>query len=299
MSPHRRRCLLLITAVIWVATALVQASSAVAQTHEPSEARAIAQTQQKDQEKGKPEEKKDQQKGKTQETSAPQAGSILLGVGVGVLLVAVGILAYGRIGLGTATRDNGNFVGVVRRVVLTPAGFFSGLPRQGNLANPLLFALICIEISTILSWLLVLVGVVNSPSLNTNPQALGLPSIFTSSLPVVSILTAPVAGLIGILIAAGIQQLLVRLIVGARNSGFGATLKVASYTQATNLVNWIPVIGPLLALYGIYLAVMGIREVHGTTMGKAALVVLLPFAVLLLVAVVILLAVGVAFFTQR
>jgi hypothetical protein len=218
---------------------------------------------------------------------------------VGVLLVAIGILAYRRTSLGAASGDEGDFLGVVRRVVLNPVEFFSGLPRQGNLASPLLFALICIEVSTILSWLLVLVGVVNSPSLNTNPQTLGLTSIFPSGLPKVSILLAPIGGLIGILIAAGIQQLLVRLIVGARNSGFGATLKVASYTQVTNLVNWIPAIRPLLALYGVYLAIMGIREVHGTTTGRAALVVLLPFAVLLLVALVILLVVGVVFFTQR
>jgi hypothetical protein len=40
-----------------------------------------------------------------------------------------------------------SFVDVVRRVVFQPAAFFAGLPRQGSLLNPLVFALICIEIS--------------------------------------------------------------------------------------------------------------------------------------------------------
>ena len=101
-----------------------------------------------------------------------------------------------------------------------------------------------------------------------------------------SIIIAPIVGTIGIVVAAAIQQLLVRLVVGARNSGFGATFRVASYTQVTSLANWIPIVGPLLALYGIYLSVVGIREMHGTTTAKAALVVLIPFGVALLVALV-------------
>lgn len=82
--------------------------------------------------------------------------------------------------------------------------------------------------------------------------------------------------------------------MGTRNSGYGATFRVASYTQVTGLVNWIPIVGPLLALYGVYLAVLGIREVHETTTGKAALVILIPFVVALLVA---LLVAGVVFFS--
>jgi hypothetical protein len=92
--------------------------------------------------------------------------------------------------------------------------------------------------------------------------------------------------------------LLVRLIVGTNNSGFGSTFRVASYTQVTGLVNWIPIVGPLLSLYGLYLAIVGIREAHGTTTGKAALVILIPFAVVLVVALIVLVAAGFAFFNQ-
>jgi hypothetical protein len=151
-------------------------------------------------------------------------------------------------------------VDVVRWVVLRPVEFFAGLPRGGNLLNPLLFALICTEISAVLGWLLVLVGVGSGPGGNPNPQNLGLPSIFTPGSPVVSVILALIGGAIGIFLAAIIQQLLVRLIVGARNSGYAATFRVASYTQVTSLVNWIPILGSLLALYGIYLSIVGIRE---------------------------------------
>jgi hypothetical protein len=184
-----------------------------------------------------------------------------------------------------------SFADVVRRVVLGPSRFFAQLPRQGNLAGPLLFALICVEVSAFLG---VLVGEllwffalgVSHPGYNPNPQNLWFPSIVLPVTPVMSIIIAPIVGAIGVFVAAGVQQLLVRLVVGEINSGFGATFRVASYTQVTALVNWIPTVGPLLALYGVYLSIVGIREMHGTTTAKAALVVLIPFGIALLVALV-------------
>ena len=136
------------------------------------------------------------------------------------------------------------------------------------------------------------VGVGTEPGVNPDPHNLGLPSILTPGSPVVSVILPLIGGAIGIFLAAIIQQLLVRLIVGARSSGYSATFRVVSCTQFTSLVNWVHIVGPLLALYGIYLSIVGIREVHGTTMGKAALVVLIPCTVVLVVVLVILLGVG-------
>jgi hypothetical protein len=67
------------------------------------------------------------------------------------------------------------------------------------------------------------------------------------------IIFAPKGEAIGLFIVAAIRQLLVRLIVGQDNLALGATLRVASYTQVTSLVKWIPTIGPLVALYGLQL----------------------------------------------
>jgi hypothetical protein len=68
-----------------------------------------------------------------------------------------------------------SFADVVRRVVLSPTTFFAELPRRGNLAGPLVFALICIEISAILGALLgellFLFGGVGGSSPGFNPTA--------------------------------------------------------------------------------------------------------------------------------
>lgn len=178
----------------------------------------------------------------------------------------------------TLSNPINSFVDVVRRLVFQPVAFFAELPRQGNFVNPLVFALICYEISAILGGLLGLAG--------GDPNR-GLGAF------VVSIIAAPIGGVIGLVILSGILHLLVRLIIGARNSGFEATFRVAYYTTVANLVSWIPIIGTLVAVvYAIYLAIVGIREMHEATTGKAALIVLIPVAVIVVVALVGLLVVG-------
>ena len=191
-----------------------------------------------------------------------------------------------------------SFIDVVWRIVLQPVRFFAGVPRSGSLLNPLVFALVCVVISAILSAILVFAGVQQNPGFNPNPQN-AIPSVFTPGSALLGIIFAPIGGAIGLFIVAAIQQLLVRLIVGESNSGFGATFRVASYTQVTSLVNWIPIVGPVVALYGLYLSVIGLREVHATTTGKAALVVLIPFAVVLVVVLIVVVAAGIAVLSQR
>lgn len=180
----------------------------------------------------------------------------------------------------------GGFVDVVRRVVTAPAQFFSAIPRRGNYLAPLIFALICIVISTILGGILRLVWQ-NGTAGGVRFEEAGRYGFGSF---VADVILSPVGGVIGLFVLAGIAHLLVMLFVGGGNSGFEATFRVVSYVSVTSLVNWIPFIGGLLALYGLYLAVVGIREMHATTTGRAALVVLLPVAViafLILIAILI------------
>ena len=188
-----------------------------------------------------------------------------------------------------------SFVETVRRVVLQPVGFFAGLPRSGSLLNPLVFALICTEISVILGGILRLVGVREGFVAGYGFQ---VPENQDFGEFIGSVIFAPIGGAISVFVIAGIAHLLVMLIVGATNSGFGATFRVASYASVTSLVSWIPIIGGLLGLYGIYLAVVGIREMHQTTTGKAVIVVLFPVILILVLALLGLLVAGAVFFSS-
>ena len=184
-----------------------------------------------------------------------------------------------------------SFIDVVRRLVLQPTAFFAGIPRRGNFLNPLIFALICIEISVILVGLLNLVGLPGGFLWLAAPQ--GNQGFFAF---VGALVLAPIAGTVGLLITALITHLLVGLVIGSSNSGFEATFRVTSYTSVTSLLGWLPFIGWIFSLYRVYLAIVGIREVHGTTTGKAALVVLIPFAVIVLLGLALVGVAGAMFF---
>jgi hypothetical protein len=178
------------------------------------------------------------------------------------------------------------FIATVRGVVLQPVSFFRGILRQGDFVNPLIFAIICYEVSAILGGLLQLVGI---------GRNIGFGGFISS------IILAPIIATIGLFIGAGIIHLLVMLIVGSRNAGFEGTFRVLTYSAVTSLVSWIPIIGGILSLYGIYLGIVGIREMHNTTTGKAAMVVLIPVAIIFLLALAFITLVGAFLFfgTQR
>jgi len=176
----------------------------------------------------------------------------------------------------------GIFISTVQRAVLEPVDFFRGIARRGDLTSPLVFALICYEIYTLFAGLLALVEVSGTSE--------GVGAF------IVSLILAPIFAAIGLFIGAGILHLLVLLLIKPSNAGFEATFRVTSYSSVTTLVSWIPIIGLIANLYGLYLAIVGIREVHGTTTGRAALVVLIPAAVVILLILVFVSLVGAALF---
>src|SRR5215203_1851314 len=168
-----------------------------------------------------------------------------------------------------------SFADVVRRVVLQPTAFFADLPRQGSLLNPLVFALVCIEISVILVGLLTFIDVPG-----------GITWLFGAR------------GNQGFLVflTALVTHLLVILVVGSGHSGFGATFRIVAYSSVTSLAGWLPFIGWIFSLYRLYLATVGIREMHSTTTGRALLVVLLPAILILILVLVVVGASAIVFF---
>src|SRR5919199_4953385 len=174
-----------------------------------------------------------------------------------------------------------SFVDVVRRVVLQPATFFRGLPRQRSLLGPLIFALICVEVSAVLVGLLTFIDVPAGVTWLFGARGNQGFLAFVGGL----VLT-PIAGTVGVFLTALVTHLLVILVVGEGHSGFGATFRIISYSSVTSLAGWIPFVGWIFSLYRLYLATVGIREMHSTTTGRALIVVLLP-AILVLVLVLV------------
>ena len=144
----------------------------------------------------------------------------------------------------------------------------------------MIFAIICYDIAAILHGLLALVGISGNQG---SGSVLG------------SLILAPILAAIGLFIGAGIQHLLVMLIVGSRDAGFAGTFRVGAYFFGDQPGRLDPLIGWIASLYGIYLTIVGVKEVHSTT-GNAAIVILIPALIVLFLLFVLVVLVGAALF---
>ncbi len=187
---------------------------------------------------------------------------------------------------------NGFFGGLfatVKAVLFSPAEFFRTMPVTGGLSDPLLFGLITGMIGVICStfWQTVFKGTVEGflpPSVRSSYQAFEGGSIAGQAL------IAPFALILLLFVVAGLLHLFLLILKGAR-AGFEATFRVLSYALAANTLQALPFCGGIIAwIWSLVIVIIGLREAHGTTGGKAALAVLFPLflccGVVLMLAVV-------------
>jgi len=105
-------------------------------------------------------------------------------------------------------------------------------------------------------------------------------SVFSSSLYFVIITIAlPFMVVFSLLIGSGVTHLCL-MIVGGNKRGFQATFRAVSYSFSGYLFGIVPFIGSTIGgIYAMILIILGVREIHGISTGKAVLAVLLPIIV--------------------
>ena len=84
----------------------------------------------------------------------------------------------------------------------------------------------------------------------------------------------------GVYLFAVLQHFLVMIFVRQRED-YDVTLLAYAYASALALLSWVPIVGYLASLYGLYVTMLGIRELHGTSTTRAFLAVLVPLLVFL------------------
>jgi hypothetical protein len=170
-----------------------------------------------------------------------------------------------------------SFIRTVREVLLNPVNFFRSIRREGDFLNPLVFAIICALITGVIGGILrLIIKLISGAGVG---GALG-------SL-IANIIFIPIGTAIGLFIGAGIYHLLVLLIIRPSHAGYEATFRAVAYASAVQVVAWlavIPILGIVIALavgiYNVVLSVIGIREMHATTTGRAVAVVLIPVVII-------------------
>lgn len=166
------------------------------------------------------------------------------------------------------------YVDTVRGVLTDPKGFYASMRLTGGLQTPVTFALVGLGINAVASAVYSSFG--SAFGSFGFPGGGGMPGSGFVSMLVLSL----VLGTIGLFIGAGIFHLMLSLLSAARQP-FEATARVVAYgVGATSLIGLIPFCGGIIGgLYGIYLYIVGLADVHDTDMTKAAIAVLTPAVV--------------------
>ncbi len=167
-----------------------------------------------------------------------------------------------------------------RAVLLEPQQTFRSMTRSPSIIAPLLFWLASMGLSVVLS---ALVNAVMGSMLRGMLSSLGdFPSTAgTAALgPLVTVACVSVCAAPIFFITAGYYHLLLS-VFGVARHGFSATFRTLAYTNGSlSLVSWIPCLGVVASLlYAPYLMVVGFRETHESTTGRATVVVLVGMAV--------------------
>ncbi len=154
----------------------------------------------------------------------------------------------------------------LRESLFAPGRFFSRMPVEGGLANPLLYSVIVSTTANLL--LLVTALMVGNPLLTKA----GL----TGSMVIVVALLIPIAIMLGLVVWSGLLHLSLSVVGGARRD-YEGTFRVVCYSSGPDLFKAIPYIGQTIALvWWAYLTVVGLREVHRISTGWAVLAFALP-----------------------
>jgi hypothetical protein len=170
-----------------------------------------------------------------------------------------------------------SFIETVREVLFNPVNFFRSIRREGDFLNPLLFAILCSLITAVIGGFLSLII-----SLATGEGFGGaVASLF------INLVMIPIGTTLGLFIGAAIYHLMVLIVVRPSHAGYEATFRAVAYAsavQAVGFLAFIPFLGIVvvlvIAIYNVVLSVIGLREVHTTTTGRAIAVVLLPVLVI-------------------
>lgn len=178
-------------------------------------------------------------------------------------------------------RSQGFFGGLIKTLkgtLFRPAEFFKKMAVTGGLVDPILYALITGMVGILFSylWQILFQGTMESYLPAEMRGFLGYNIFPTLGLAVVAIVM-PFIIILGLFIWSGIFHLFLMMVKGTK-PGFEATFRVVSYSYGTTIFNIIPLCGGMIAwVWSIVLSIIGLKEAHETSGGKAAFAVLFPF----------------------
>lgn len=172
----------------------------------------------------------------------------------------------------------------LRDALFSPTEFFHTMPVSGGLTDPLLYALIIGMTGLMFSYLWQILfqsmiwdalppgmmGAYPHDILHGLGAGVGIAVLAVFS---------PIVIIFGLFLWAGILHLFLMMIGGAR-AGFEATFRAAAYSYSANILFAIPFCGGFIApIWSIVLSIVGLKEAHEISGGKAVFAALFPLVI--------------------
>ncbi|AKB16898.1 MULTISPECIES: YIP1 family protein [unclassified Methanosarcina] len=176
-----------------------------------------------------------------------------------------------------------DYIETWKEVIQRPSEFYRKMPTTGGYNDPLTFAALSYLIYGLLT------GLFNRGMMR-GMYGYGGITEFGFSTAIMTAIMAPIVGIISIFIGAAIFYVIYRVLGGSGT--YEGTVRFISYATAVMVVSWVPLIGWVFGLYGIYLYIVGGMVVHDVSMAKSAIAVLLPTVVIILLVIIMVVLVG-------
>jgi hypothetical protein len=169
------------------------------------------------------------------------------------------------------------FIDTAKGVLIDPMTTFAQMRREGGLQAPLFYYLLGMAIGFGVSFLWATIGIggMGMPGRRLDEASMGI-AMFA----LFFLLIVPICCTIGIFIGAGITHLLLSLFGGANHS-YETTFRTLAYTHGSALpILLLPFCGQYIAgIWATVVLIIGLSQMHETSIGKAAAAVLVPFVI--------------------
>jgi hypothetical protein len=175
------------------------------------------------------------------------------------------------------------FFRTMKEVLFSPTVFFRRMAVDKGISNPLFYGVITSFLATIIALLgqYAVAGFIGSFIGGEDMKGMEGVNLFQVTFILIYAFFFPILAAIVLFIGSGILHLCL-LIVGAGKRGFETTFRVVAYTCSTQVFSLVPFIGPFIYFfYTLVVYVIGLRESHRTTTGRALIAVLLPMVIVL------------------
>jgi hypothetical protein len=175
------------------------------------------------------------------------------------------------------------FFRTVGQVLFRPTRFFSRMPVDRGLVHPLIFALVVGVLGGIFSLLYQFLMMQYLGSMDGGRGFGG----FGGPMMIGSAIGLPILTVIVVFIISAILHLCLMIVRGNRE-GFEATFRVVAYAMSTQVFGIIPFLGGVIGgIWALVIQILGLRESHRISTGRAALAIFLPLLVIIVLLAVL------------